>query len=64
MKKHYVARILKEILERFLYQNNRNYNSYKFDFIPDLSFGTNQKEETRFQQVGDLVMRNVSAFCL
>ena len=68
MKKHCVARILQGILERFLYENNRNYNSYKFsykfDFIPVLSFRRNQKQEPKFQQVGDLVTRNISAFCL
>ena len=68
MKKHCVARILQGILERFLYENNRNYNSYKFGykfgFIPVLSFRRNQKEESNFQQVGDLVTRNISVFCL
>ena len=68
MKKHYVARILQGILERFLYKNNRNYNSYKFsykfDFIPILSFRRNSEQEPKFQQVGDLVTRNISAFCL
>ena len=68
MKKHCVARILQGILERFLYENNRNYNSYKFsykfDFIPVLSFRRNQKQELKFQQVGDLVTRNISAFRL
>ena len=63
-----VARILQGILEKFLYENNRNYNSYKFsykfDFIPVLSFRRNQKQESKFQQVGDLVTRNISPFCL
>ena len=66
MKKNCVARILEGILERFLYENNCDCNSYKFsykfDFIPVLSFGRNQKQESKFQQVGDLVTRNISAF--
>ena len=49
-------------------QNNRNYNSnkfsYKFAFIPVLSFRSNKKLESNFQQVGDLVARNISVFCL
>ena len=44
-RKHCVARILQGILERFLYENNCNYNSYKFrykfDFIPVFSFRRN-----------------------
>ena len=66
MKKHCVARILHGISERLLYENNHNYNSYKFsykfDFIPVLSFRRNQKQEPKFQQIGDLVTRNISAF--
>ena len=50
-----------------MYKNNRNYNSYKFSykfaFIPCLSFRRNQKQESNFQQVADLVMRNISIFC-
>ena len=61
-------KVLQGVLERFLYDNNRNYNSYKFsykfDVIPVLSFRSNQKQESDFQQVGDLVTRNISAFCL
>ena len=68
MKKHCVAKILQGILERFLYENNHNYNSYKvsykFDFIPVLSFRRNQKQESNFQQVGVLATRNNSVFCL
>ena len=68
MKKHCVARILQGILERFLRENNRNYNSYKFsykfDLIPVLSCRRNQKQESKFQQLGDLVTKNISAFCL
>ena len=47
VKKHCVAKISQGIWERFLYENNRNYNSYKssykFAFIPCLSFRRNQK---------------------
>ena len=68
VKKHCVARILQGILERFLRENNRNYNSYKFsykfDLIPVLSCRRNQKQESKFQQLGDLVTKNISAFCL
>ena len=55
--------------ERNFYMNfHVNYNtyrfSYKFVFILFLSFLTNQKQESGFQQVGGLVMRNISVFCL
>ena len=47
-----VERIFQGILESFLYGNNCNYNSYKFsykfDFIPVLSFRRNQKQEPKF----------------
>ena len=52
----------------FLHENNRHYNSYrfsyKFTFILFLSFLTNQKQESGFQQVCGLVKRNTSVFCL
>ena len=61
VKKHCVAKILQEIWEIFLYENNRNYNSYKFSykftFIPFLFFCRNQKQESNFQQVGGLETR-------
>ena len=67
-KKHYVAKVLLAISEIFLHENNNNYNSnrfsYKFAFIFFLSFLTNQKQESDFQQVGGLVTRNISVFCL
>ena len=51
-----------------MHENNRNYNSYrfsyKFAFIFFLSFLTNQKQESGFQQVSGLVMRNISVFWL
>ena len=60
--------ILQKTWERFLYENNCNYNSYKFSykftFIPLLYFHRNQKQESNFQQVGGLVTRNSFAFCL
>ena len=50
---HCVANVLLTIWEIFLHQNNPNYNSYrfsyKFAFIPFLSFLTNQKQESGFQ---------------
>ena len=68
VKKPSVAKILWRIWERFLYENNPNYNSYKFSdkftFIPVLSFSRSQKQEPNFQQVGDLVTRNIFVFCL
>ena len=70
MKKHFVAKILQGICGRFLYENNRNFHSYKFsykfNFINSifLSFHRNQKQESNFQQVGALVTRNSFAFCL
>ena len=68
MKKHCVAKVLLAIWEIFLHENNRNYNSYrfsyKFAFILFLSFLTNQKQESGFQQVCGLVKRNTSVFCL
>ena len=49
----------------FLHENNRNYNSYrfiyKFTFILFLSFLTNQKYESGFQQVGP--SSNEKYFC-
>ena len=67
-KKKSVAEILQRIRETFLYENNRNYNSYKFNckfaFIPFLLFRRNQKQESNFQQVGGQAKRNISVFCL
>ena len=51
---------------KFLHENNCNYNSYrfsyKFAFILFLSFLTNPKQESGFQQVGGPVTRNISVF--
>ena len=59
MKKQCLAKILEEIWERYLYDDNLNYNSnkfsFKFVFNTWLSFPAKQKQETNFQQVGDLV---------
>ena len=63
-----LAKVLQAIWEIFLPKNNRYYNSYrlnyKFAFILFLSSLTNQKQESGFQQVGALVMRNFSIFRL
>ena len=68
VKNYYVAKILQEIWEGFLYKKNRNYNSckfsYRFTFIPSLSFHKNLKQEPNCQQVSGLVTRNSLAFCL
>ena len=67
-KKHYIAKVLLAIREIFLYENNRNYISYrcnyKFALIHFLSFLTNQEQESGFHQVGSLVARNIPALCL
>ena len=67
-EKHCVAKVLLAIWEIILHENNRNYNSYrfsyKFAFILFLSFLTNQKQESGFQQIGGLVTRIISVFCL
>ena len=44
--------------------NNSYTFSYKSAFILFLSFLTNQKQESGFQQVDGLVTRNISVFCL
>ena len=68
VKKHFVAKVLPAVWEIFLHEKNCNYNfyrfSYKFASILFLSFLTNQKQESSFQQVGGLVKRNISVFCL
>ena len=52
--------------QRFYIKNNRRYYifSYKFGFTLFLSFLADQKQKSDFQQVGGLVMRNISVFCL
>ena len=62
------SKVVLAIWEMFLHENNRNYNSYRFSyklaFIFRLSFLTKQKQGSGFQQVGGLVTRNISYFCL
>ena len=36
----------------------------KFAFIPFLAFPRNQKQQSNFQQVGDLVTRNILVFVI
>ena len=59
-KKYCVAKVLLAIWETFLHENNHDYDSYRFSyrfaFILFLSFFTNQKQESGFQQVYGLVM--------
>ena len=66
VKKYCAGKILQGISERFLYENDRDYNSYKFSykftFIPFLSIHRNQKQGSNFQQVDDLVTRNTIGF--
>ena len=68
MRKHCAAKVLLAIGEIFLHENSLNYNSYrcsyKFAFIFFLSFLTNEKQKSGFQQVGGLVTRDISVFCL
>ena len=67
-EKHCVAKVLQWVWEILLYENKRNYNSYKFSwkfaFIPFLSFRRNQKQESNFQQVEGLITRKIPCFCL
>ena len=59
MKKHCAAKIFQGIWEKFLCENNNDCNSYKFSYkfpiIFFLSFRRNQKQESNFQQVGELL---------
>ena len=68
VKKHCVAKVLLAVWEIILHENNRNYNlprfSYKVASIPSLSFLGNQKQKSKFQQVGGLITRNISVICL
>ena len=68
VKEHWVAKILLANLDIFLHENNRNYNyyrfSYKFAFIQVGSFLADQKQESGFEQVADLVTRSISVVCL
>ena len=52
----------------FIWKINQNYNSNrvinKFAFILLLSFLTDQKQDSDFQQVGGLLTRNITDLCL
>ena len=52
---------------RDFFMKKINYNSFKlsckFAFRSFLSFGENQKEESKYQQMSGLVTRNISVFC-
>ena len=67
-EKRLCRKVLLAIWEIILYDNERNYNSYRFSyklaFILFLSFLTNQKKELGFQEVGGLVTKHISVFCL
>ena len=54
---------LRYIFNSYIFINSYRF-SYKFAFILFLSFLTNQKQESGFQQVGGLVTRNIPAFRL
>ena len=66
VEKHCVAKVVLAVWEIFLHENNRNYNSYKFSYeftsIFFFSFLSNQKQESGLQQIGGLVIRNISVF--
>ena len=66
--KHCVAKVLQWVWEIFLYENKRNYNSYKFSwkfaFTLSLSLCRNQKQESNFQQVEGLITSNILCFSL
>ena len=64
VKKRFIPKILQGIWETFFYENNRHHNSYKFAFIPFLPFHRNQEQDSNFQQLGGLITRNISVFCL
>ena len=66
-KERCVVKILLEIWETFLYENNCNLNSYKFSFkfafTCFLPFRRNQKQESNFSEVASMVKNNISDFC-
>ena len=68
MEKYWAAKILPGIWEIFLHKSDWNYNtfifSYRLAFISCFSFHRNRKQKAGFQQVGGLVMENISVFCL
>ena len=67
-EKNCVAKVLQAIWDIFLHENNGNYNSTDLVINPLLSsFCSILQTKTKksgFQQVGGLVTRNISVFCL
>ena len=67
MHKIFIEKPVIAIRGTFL-KENINFNSYKFSHklasIPFSSFCMKQKQEPYFMEVGVLVTKNVSAFCL
>lgn len=65
-KKHCVAKIALTIWKTFLYEDNCNYNFFKFNqkftFFPFLSFCRNKKQQSNFQQAGGLVTNKYFCF--
>ena len=66
MRKHCLAIASLAVWKIPSHKNNLNYDSYVFSynfaFIPFLSFLRNQKQESKFQQVCNLITRNISGF--
>ena len=63
VKKPCVAKVLLAISEIFLHENNRDYNSYRFNYkfalIIFLFLLTNQRQKSGFQQIDGLVTKNI-----
>ena len=68
VKKHSVLTVSLAIWQICLHENNHNYNSYRFSdeffFYPFFSFLKNQKQESKFQQIRDLLTKHISVPCL
>ena len=60
MKIHCVTNILLTVSGSLLYENNCDYDSYKFVLILFLFLSRIQKQESNLRQVSGLVTRNVS----
>ena len=52
----------KAVYQRSYKEFERHFYSYKFAFILVLAFRRNQKQESRFQQVGGLETTNIFCF--
>ena len=67
-KEHFVGKILLALSGKFLYENNSNFNFYKFSdelaFVSFSYFRKNQKQKPYFYEFGGLVMKNISLSCL